>query len=68
MYKVIAKLSFGIDDTFEAEYSGENLGDYVTVPTLYNGYVHGLIRSIELTIGKNKDVARMIVREARPYV
>lgn len=22
MYKVIAKLSFGIDDTFEAEYSG----------------------------------------------
>ena len=45
-----------------------DLGDYVSVPTLYNGNVHGLIRSIELTIGKNKTVAKMKIREARPYV
>lgn len=68
MLDSVKKFCNGNEVEFEAEYSGENLGDYVTVPTLYNGYVHGLIRSIELTIGKNKAVARMIVREARPYV
>ena len=68
MADAVKKFCNGNEVEFEVEYSGEDLGDYVSVPTLYNGNVHGLIRSIELTIGKNKTVAKMKIREARPYV
>ena len=61
-----ARFCNGNEVEFSFEYTDEDLGDYVSVETPYNGTVNGIIRSLELTIGKNKTVAKAIMREVTP--
>jgi len=53
----------GDELTAEIVYADENLGDLVSIPTLYNGTVTGRIRSIDLQLGSNAAVATLIVRK-----
>ena len=53
----------GDELTAEIVYADENLGDLVSISTLYNGIVTGRIRSIDLQIGSNAAVATLIVRK-----
>lgn len=62
----VARFCNGNEVEFSFEYTDEDLGDYVSVETPYNGTVNGIIRSLELTIGKNKTVATAVIREVTP--